>query len=702
MPIRVIALANKRAEILIHEPIGENWYGDGLTSRRFVKDLEALGDIEEILVRINSPGGAVFDGIAIYNALKFHKATKEVIVEGLAASAASFIAMVGDTITMGRGAMMMIHNPWTIAMGDADDMRQCADMLEKVCDSLIDIYEDRTAIDRDEIKSMLDAETWLTAKAAVEKGFADEWEDDEEDDEEASKEAARIREANLQAFKAFAATAALTPRRIAAAVRKSASAGAIKLEAPMPEKTSASAANTDKQFTAEDVEAARRQGAEADEARRKAVRVAFGRYATTLPDLLNTCEQDPKCTVELARQKILEELGKQTENIDPTPSSVSAGKDAIELFIVGAGKALEIRAGLEKRDPGNEYLGHSLCDIAARALSLRGVSVRGLTKDGIARKVLATHTTSDFPALLGTNAGKVLKKAYGNFADTWRLWAAKGSVSDFKIAPRIQMGSFNNLATIPEGGEYTYGSLNETYENAQALTKGKAIKMTRQMLVNDDLGGFMRRAQIMGRAAARTVNVDAYAYLTSGASNHGPTTQDGGQYFNATAPTFNATTQLAGTGHGNLTSSGTAISIASLGVGKATLRKQKDVARREALNIQPAVLIVAVGKEDLARQIITSETDLSNANSQAKNVLKDFVTVASDPYLDDISATAWYLFASPEDAAYAFEIVFLDGNEEPYTDDMIEWETDAMAFKVRMDYGVAPGDWRGAYKNVGA
>jgi hypothetical protein len=136
-------------------------------------------------------------------------------------------------------------------------------------------------------------------------------------------------------------------------------------------------------------------------------------------------------------------------------------------------------------------------------------------------------------------------------------------------------------------------------------------------------------------------------------------------------------------------------------VGRTLMRRQRDNTNTETLNIQPAVLVVPVGKEDLARELLASTTDFSSANANKPNIYRNAFTVVSDPYLDGISATAWYLFANPSDVA-SFEVVFLDGNQTPFVDDMIDFDTDAMKFKIRLDYGVAIGDWRGGYKNEGA
>lgn len=461
-----------------------------------------------------------------------------------------------------------------------------------------------------------------------------------------------------------------------------------------PEEIAAAAAADQAKKLASQNQAAAAAALAADSLRRTNIRAAFGKFADAHRALLDTCLDDTACTADTAKERLLAKLGEGVTAIAAGGANIAAGKDEREKFAAGAERALLARAGLEKVEAGNEFNGQNLPDLAIACLKRSGIVVAGLSRNQVALKVFASMSTSDFPQLLSNIAGKVLRKAYGAFPNTWSKWAAAGSVSDFKVHPRIQMGSFDNLAVIPEGGEYSYGALAEDYENAQAATRGKAIRFTRQMLVNDDLGGFLKRAQILGRAAARTINSDAYAFLTSGASNHGPTSTDTGQYFNATAIT------TAG-GHANLTSSGTAISVDSIGVGRVAMRKQKDKGLKVTLNIEPAVLLCPVGKEDLANQIVKSRTKDGQSNPEVINVHQNRLEVVSDPALDAVSATAWYEFANPLDAA-GFEVVFLDGVQEPFIDEMIEFETDALALKTRLDYGTALGDWRGSYKNAGA
>lgn len=152
--------------------VSEKWFDEETSATSFRDALKELGDVSTINLSINSGGGSVFDGIAIYNMLKSHKATVNVYVEGLAASIASVIAMAGDTITMRSGSMMMVHMPWTLSQGNAEEMRKTADTLEKTGDSIVDIYSERTGISSDDIRNIMSDETWLSAEEAVEQGWA--------------------------------------------------------------------------------------------------------------------------------------------------------------------------------------------------------------------------------------------------------------------------------------------------------------------------------------------------------------------------------------------------------------------------------------------------------------------------------------------------------------------------------------------------
>jgi ATP-dependent protease ClpP protease subunit len=188
-----IRAMGRTAEILIYEEIGESFFG-GLGAKAFREQLAALTNIDTLTVRINSDGGDVFEGMAIYNTLKDHPAKKDVVIDGIAASIASVIAMAGDTITIQPTAMMMIHNAATVAFGDCNRLRQVADLLDVVSGQMAVGYQ-RSGIKEDEIRQIMDAETWYTAEAAVAIGWADSLVP------EPLKMAASIRSFDLKAFK---------------------------------------------------------------------------------------------------------------------------------------------------------------------------------------------------------------------------------------------------------------------------------------------------------------------------------------------------------------------------------------------------------------------------------------------------------------------------------------------------------------------
>lgn len=175
-PLKILNKSATEAEVVIYAGIGQDWWGDGsmISAKQFSDELKKVPDtVNTINVRINSPGGDVFDGIAIYNRLKQHKAKKVVYIDGLAASIASIIALAGDEIKIGEGALYMIHLPWTFAYGNRMDLDNTVNRLMDVEEQMLGIYAKKTGMDRGEIRTMLEKESWLGADEAIEKGFVD-------------------------------------------------------------------------------------------------------------------------------------------------------------------------------------------------------------------------------------------------------------------------------------------------------------------------------------------------------------------------------------------------------------------------------------------------------------------------------------------------------------------------------------------------
>ena len=659
---RITAAATGPAELSIFGDIGENWMAEeSITARAIAAELTPLAG-RPLTVRINSYGGSVADGLAIYNALRRHAQSAPVVtsVEGVAMSIASLIAMAGDTREMASNALYMVHAPWGFTSGNARDMRQMADTLDKYAEAMASAY-DRSALTADEIKLLLtDGEDhFFNAAEAEVAGFI-----------------THVRE-DLPVAAAYFANRFTTR----------ASAPKQPPESPMTTETKKPGAEP----VAEPVNiahieaAAQAKALEQIKARAGEIRMMFKPFLARegISDLMETCLDDPSISLDTVSSRLLSELGKDSQ---PTASHprIEAGESSEEKFRQGVSAALQHRMGLGQDDRSNEFRGKSMTDLAALSLAVKGLRTSGLTKSEIAGKVLAAHSTSDFPYLLADAANKQLQAAYGAYPAIWDRIASVGSVSDFKTINLLKLGSFSSLATKPEGAEYTAGTLAEEREQLTAVTKGRYIQCTREMLINDDLSAFSRMAAMLGRAAARTVNADVLGVINTNAA-----ISDGTALFHAD--------------HANLAGSGGAISVATLSAARAAMRKQMDASGHDYLNIQPRFLLVPVGSEDSAREVISSVYNTDVTAQMKRNPIQDWspLEVISDPVMDAASATAWYLIADPMDAPL-LEVRFLDGQQSPYIDSEEEFLTDAIRWKVRLDYGVGANEYRAGYKNAGA
>lgn len=173
-PLQIRAKGPTKAEIVIYGTIGQSFWEEGITAKQFSDEMKSIADsVKEIDIRLNSPGGDVFDGIAIYNRIKQHPAKVTVHIDGLAASIASIIALAGDEVRMGEGALYMVHLPWTFTYGNRKDLDTTIDRLMDVEEQLVSIYAKKTKLSRQEIRSMLEKETWMDSSQAKEMKFVD-------------------------------------------------------------------------------------------------------------------------------------------------------------------------------------------------------------------------------------------------------------------------------------------------------------------------------------------------------------------------------------------------------------------------------------------------------------------------------------------------------------------------------------------------
>ena len=664
--------APKPAELLIYGNIGDRWNEDGVVASELVRDLSAL-QADTINLRINSYGGSVPDGLAIYNALRRHKATVNVFVDGVAISCASYIAMAGDTITMAKNSQMMIHAPWTFAYGNSNDMREQADILDRYAKAMASAYADKSGKTYEDALALLTdgKDHWFLADEAKAEGFADEV------GEEVAVAASLASSFDLSRFKAAAPTAACAPQQVPQPTAAAVTTKEASMPAPVP--AAGQPAATPFARTKDD----------------NAQVIAMFKPFAARPEIAALQTEvlaDPGLTIETIQARLLAEMGKGAEpanpqNAFPKIETVSdegdKRKDAVVASILaraGVAQDAAARAALSS----NPYRGDRLLDTARASLQRAGVSVSGMTPMEVVAAAF-TQGTSDFPVLLENAMHKTLQAAYATAALTWNRFCATGSVSDFRAHNRYRTGSFGSLDAVNELGEFVNKSIPDGEKaSITAGTKGNIINLSRTAIINDDLGAFVGLSNMLGRAAARTVEADVYALLALN-SGAGPTMGDGKALFHAD--------------HGNITT-GAAITMAALDLDRVAMASQKDVSGNDYLDLRPAVLLVPIGLGGTARSINDAQYDPDTANKlQKPNIVNGlFRDIVDTPRM---TGTRRYLFADPSEAP-VLEVAFLDGNQNPYLELQNGFDVDGARYKVRLDYGVAAVDYRGAVTNAGA
>lgn len=671
------------AELYIYGDIGENWWADeSITAASMVKELSEL-DVESITVRINSVGGSVSDGVAIYNALKRHPATITCVVDGVAASIASLIAMAGDTVEIASNAMFMVHAPWTYAGGNAADMRATADMLDAHAQAMATSYAAKTGKSVDEVLALwLDGQDhWLTAAEAKAAGLADVITDPLPVAASLKFDASRFRSIPAAAA-AFVQESQVDPNK------------------QTPPAANVTPATPVTQPAAPDVQAAVQAALAAEGKRRADIRAAAQPFITdpAVRAYVDQAEADAAVTPAAAGLQILALVGKTAQ---PIGGDVRTSEDERDKVLAAMQQAILARAGVvgedKKRvaaDSSNPFRGWSLVDMARASLRRAGINADGMDKMTLVgaaflpASVMAAgfQGTTDFPILLENALNKSVQAAYAITPDTWSRFCRTGSVTDFRAHNRYRVGSLGNFQTVNEHGEFRRVAIPDA-ERSQitAGTKGMIVSITRQMVVNDDLQAFNDIGTMIGRAGRRSVEADVYAMLALN-SGAGPTMPDTNPFFHSS--------------RGNVVATGVVNSVSSWDAMRVLMARQLDVGANDFLDLRPAVWLGPVEQGGLARTINDAQYDTEVSNRfQVPNRVRGLVRdIVDTPRL---SGNAYYLFADPNEAP-AFEVAFLDGQSTPFLDLQNGFTVDGASFKGRLDYGVAPIDPRGAVRNPGA
>lgn len=672
-------------------------YGDvgvDVLAADVARALESAGG-RDITVNLFSYGGDAGEGLAIHDILARYQGKKTVIIDGVAASAGSMVAMAGDRVVMPDNALLMIHNCWSMAAGDAESLRTSAALLDTYSASYRQTYAKRSGKTEAQVDEWMaagsGAGTWFTAAAAVEAGLADEVTApvdvrasiptlpvDRFSDPPAAllkpwanavlslspgdsypEPSANTMTTQSQAGAASAATAEVQP--VAAATPEAAP-----VTAQTHESVSASAESAT-------VAALRREA----DIRRCAAQA--GLAADVVQAMVDGGKPFAEVALEIvsAHASVIEGRAGAAGH----PARIQVTRDAGDTVMAGIGDMLfaRINPGSQLSDAGKQFRGYSLMECVRLYAESRGINTVGRSKSDLV--AMAMHSTSDFPLLFSNLAGKSLDAAYQEEPHTWKQLARQRNLPDFKQASDLVIAADLAPEQLLEGGEYRAGTLKEAQATWKLATYARKVVISRQAIINDDLSALERVPEYLGRGFRRLESNLVWALITGNAT----TSVDGQALFAA--------------GHNN-TGTG-AIGIAGMNAAKKAMRKQTDISG-VTVNLTPDYLIVPTDLEATALQFLYpsgySPTSITGANGP--NVYAGAVQLIVEPRLDS-SATQWYVAAGPskiDGLVYGY----LADEPGPTITPVSERDPDGLTLLARFDFGCAVKDFRFIYRSSGS
>jgi len=713
----------KRVIVNIHGYIGM-W---DITAANLMTQINGIEDMEIIEVHINSYGGEVFEGVAIYNWLRSHKARVETVIDSVAASIASLIFLAGEKRTVYDTSMGMVHLPIGMSYGNSKQMRKDADDLDKIDEGTIRKAYRKAVGDKmsdEEIDELMQNETWLDSDELVEYGFATE-KRDTEDSEDETTDKLRMAAGAITDFSQFGFER--VPERINAIfpkVKKTPklvtvpiNSAPLKPENNNPKEGIMPIENKNQvQVEQPDVEKIREASAKQERLRITNIRAAAAAMEVT-GDVVDKLIEDGK-TIDMAipeltaAKKLRQE---QPENPQAIQPDVRLGADDADKFRAGAVAGICITAGLPVADKERESVKasetprtlHSLlraCMIRAgkSANKVMNLSAFELARDGLSGVKNAFGTgTGDLTNILADTINKAIGVGYSNAMTTWASWAKVMPVSDFKTFSLNKLSVFGDMETIAEGQPFTQGALSDKKESGSVTVRGKSLNIPMQVFVNDDMSALVRIPTLMGNAWNFSQNKNFYDTLYG--SGTGPTMEEADS--NGTYTCFNSY-------RANYASGAGAPSVTTLSTARAAMRNQSapkgkasDTAQR--LNLVPRFIVVGTTLETTVEQLLLTRTDVATAGSLAYNPFAQGgstpIQIVVDAYLDSLTTTGWYLIAD-QNQIESMIMLALNGQAAPTvrSEDSRVGEALGVNYDVYGAYGIMCGDYRGMYFHAGA
>jgi ATP-dependent protease ClpP protease subunit len=694
---------SEASEITLYGTVGESFWGEQSFTASSVRDAlrASSGDV---MVRINSGGGIATEGQAIYNLLRDHPGSVHVVIDGIAASAASLIAMAGDTITMRDGAVMMIHDPaqpWVEGRGTEADHQRAARTLSVLSGGYASVYARRSGMTAKEAREVMKAETYMDGATAVAMGFATDT-----DEELAQAFAAFDYAAYAHAPKELLDAGAGLARRNSS--RRAVAALMAGINAPMPKGT----IMADKNETTDDdlIEAASGDDtmaaveeeetitAEADEDEKPVVAPAASAVAVLnlariagmslvqATELVSSGMSLEQVAAHLAEKKA--KGNPMTGNVKPGGPSTQILRDERDTRRAGMEGALIARMS-RARDvtgPARDFMDLTLAEMALASVGQRGRPARGGGELRAIEMAFSSHSTSDLPAILENAMNKRMAAAYEAYTPTYRAIAERIDFTDFRAHPISNIGNWPMLEAVAESGEIKYGSVSDKKETVALIAYAKAFSITRQMLVNDDLGGIERMLASRGQSVAAFEDQTFFAMLLSGANSDGPTLLE-------------TTRQVFNTTDGTKAGTPSVINPANIALGYAAMSARKSLAAKAAdqmfIKAEPRFLLTGPAKQFEAAQLLAPIQA-----AQASDV-NPYVGKLQPIMAPHITGNAWYLFAEPT-ATPCFMYGFLSGEAGPRMRMDEPFGMQGIRYSVELDFGCGATDFRGGWKNAGA
>ncbi|MEO1720961.1 MAG: head maturation protease, ClpP-related [Pseudomonadota bacterium] len=659
----------------------------------------ALPESGDVTLRINSGGGVATEGAAVHAVLADYPGKKTMIIEGVAASAASLIAMAGDEIVMAPGALLMIHDPSMITLGTEEEHRQSADALSAMSETYANVYAARSGLSSEEVREMMRAETWMGPEEAVAKGFADRVQE--------TRRSAAAASFNYQIYanapKALMGSAAGEQDEAASGnagtsgrpedVNTQAAATAVEQkEATMADEmtepvAAPKAAAEEKPVMAADPKVI--EAAVAAERKRVSEITAYAEKAK-MPQMAAKLIEDGVPLPD-AKDAILEawagEDSKATMRVCVTRDETQT---KIEGIVLGM-KATMFGGAVE--GPGAEYRGMTPKKLAMMISGDRGFSVSDMdrVRSGMkARGVVMAggqHSTSDFTYITGDVMNRQLREAYGSRPGTWSRISRQRTANDFRTLYSVQAGVDTEMRKVLESGEYQATVLSDDGESYRVERYGRKVHLTFEAVVNDDLGAFTRLPQDFARGARNLESRIVWALINANGN-----LSDGTALF------------ATGAARRNLASSGAAISAATVGAARKAMWEQRPLGAKatgdDFISATPDLLFVPPALEIDAMSFVADTVPESDANvNPFKSTLEPVVEPRLGAAVSGGSDTAWYLFDS---SMPTIEHAYLDGYAAPSVQSYDEMDPEGVTMLARHIFGAAPVEFRGAYKNAGA